>query len=295
MNLDHLEIFVDTVETHNFRKTAERKYISQSAVSQTINSIEHEIGVKLLSRSRNGVEPTQDGLVFYQDAKSLLNSYYKALQNVQSHNKEKQKITIGITSSPNENQFLPDILQYYNFKHPHLKIFLQTANHGMLKKQLFNEDCDIIFATKDDFTNLQQIEYIELTTGHFCAVVPKTYSLSNKIQLEPKDLNNTNLIMLDSGWCPPKQFKLQQLITRSNSNLDISYVTDVSTAYLMCKSGLGISIMPNFIAGKSTDLVSIIPINYDSDLSYGIVKLKSNHASCLSKFISYFQKSFIND
>ncbi|MGQ5708696.1 LysR family transcriptional regulator [Lactobacillus sp. PSON] len=293
MNLDHLEIFVDTVETHNFRKTAERKHISQPAVSQAINSLEHEIGVKLLSRSRSGVKPTQDGLVFYQDAKSLINNYYKALQNVQSNNEEKAKVTIGITSSPNENQFLPQILQHYSFKHPHQKIYLQTSNHETLKKQLFNENSDIILTTKDDFKDLKQVKYIELTIGYFCAVVPKTYSLANKTQLEPENLNNTNIIMLDSSWCPPKQFELQQLITKNNSNLNISYVTDVSTAYLMCKSSLGISIMPNFIAGKSTNLVTIIPIKYNINLSYGIVKLKPNHANCLDRFITYLKEGFL--
>ncbi|MBP2058226.1 DNA-binding transcriptional LysR family regulator [Lactobacillus colini] len=291
MNLDHLAIFVDLAETLNYRKTAERKHLSQPAVTQVIKSLEKEIGTMLFARSRNGVTITTDGRIFYQDLKPIINSYYKALQHVQTHDNQKQKLTIGLTFSPNETTFLPELLQYYTFNHPNVKVFLQSSNHNDLKHSLLNEDCDLILNTKDDFQELQEIKYVELTSGHFSAVIPTTNPLSISLNLE--ELDNNSLILMDSNWCPPKQFELQELLIKKTSNLDISYVNDVSTAYMMCKSSLGISIMPDFIAGKSTDLVSIVPINYSVKLSYGIGILNSRYKDYLVDFISFLKKEFL--
>lgn len=292
MNFDHLAIFVDLAETLNYRKTAERKHISQPAVSQAIKSLEKEIGTTLFSRSRSGVAITLDGQIFYDDMKPIINSYYKALQHVQTHNSKKQKLTVGLTSSPNENQVLPELLNYFSNKYPQIKIFLQTSNHNTLKKSLLNEECDIILNTKDDFNEYKQIDYIELVKGAFSAVVPKTNPLSRNQALKLEDLNNTSLILLDSGWCPPRQFELQQLLIKKNSSLDLTYVNDVSTAYLMCRSGLGISIMPDFIAGYDTDLISVIPIDYDVQLSYGVGILKSHRSVCINKFIEFLRQNY---
>lgn len=98
MNIDHLSIFVDLAETLNFRKTAYHKNISQPAVSQAINSIENEIGVKLFNRSRSGVTITSKGKVFYEDIKPLLNTYYKSVQEVQQIDNIKTLLTIGMTN-----------------------------------------------------------------------------------------------------------------------------------------------------------------------------------------------------
>lgn len=292
MNLDHLAVFVDLAETLNYRKTAERKHISQPAVTQAIKSLEKEINVNLFSRSRSGVAITSEGQIFYNDIKPVINNYFKAIQHVQTHDNDRQKLTIGLTSSPSEEQIFPNLLHYYFNKHPRVKIFLQSSNHNQLKKELVNEECDIILCTIDDLKESSQINYVELTKGNFSAVVPKSNPLAKKKILKLQDLNNSSLILLDSGWCPPKQLELQQLIIKTNHNLDLSYVNDVSTAYLMCKSGLGISIMPDFIAGQNTDLISVIPIDYGVQLSYGIGLLNSQHPICLNKFIQFIKENY---
>lgn len=48
MLLRQMQYFAAVVETNSFTEAAERCYISQSAMSQQIRSLEHELGVKLL-------------------------------------------------------------------------------------------------------------------------------------------------------------------------------------------------------------------------------------------------------
>lgn len=127
MNIDHLSIFVDLAETLNFRKTAYCKNISQSTVSQAINSIENKIGVKLFNRSRSGVAITSKGKIFYNYIKPLLNTYYKSVQEVQQIDNIKILLTIGMTNSPFESAFIPKLIRIFQLKYPNEKYSYKIA------------------------------------------------------------------------------------------------------------------------------------------------------------------------
>ena len=60
MNDEVLETYLNIVKTHSLTKTAENMFISQSAVSNRLISLEKELNVKLIERS-----PGQKGILDY--------------------------------------------------------------------------------------------------------------------------------------------------------------------------------------------------------------------------------------
>ncbi|BDR60637.1 LysR family transcriptional regulator [Lactobacillus xylocopicola] len=289
MNLDHLEIFVDLAETLNFRKTAYHKNLSQPAISQAINSVENEIGEKLFKRSRRGVEILPKGRLFYESIKPLLNTYYKSIQEVQQTYDEHYALTIGITNSPHEDEVIPLIIPKFQTIYPSIKIFLQNYDHTQLKRQLVNGDCDLILTTKDDIADIKDVLFRELFTGKFCAIVPRTNSLSEQKSLSISDFQNQSIILLDNNWCPPEQLRLQEIIRKQNTSKNISYVNNVNTANIMSKSGLGSTFAPDFICGPENNFIKPVPLNYEVKLSYGIASLKSNKKASITYFTNFVQ------
>lgn len=292
MNINHLEIFIDLAETLSFRKTAYRKNVSQPAVSQAIISVENEIGVKLFSRSRSGVKLLSNGQLLYEDIKPLLNTYYKSIQKVRQIEEKKDSLTIGMTASPNEATFIPSILPKFCQLYPGIKIFLQNYDHTHLKHQLINRDCDVILITKDDINEKKNIAYVEALTGRFNAVVPVTSPLVKMETIAISDLEKQSIIFLDNNWCPPEQLRLQEIIRHEVLLKDISYVNNVNTANIMCESGLGITVCPDFICGSANQFIKPIPIDYKFKLSYGVAFLKDNTNKPISLFTSFFKKQF---
>jgi DNA-binding transcriptional LysR family regulator len=61
LKLQDVHILLATVEAGSMAKAAERLAMSQPVVSRSIAGLEHTLGVRLLDRSRNGVEPTMYG------------------------------------------------------------------------------------------------------------------------------------------------------------------------------------------------------------------------------------------
>src|SRR5262245_42398800 len=63
IKLHDLHVLMAVVQAGGMGKAARRLNTSQSAVSRSVAELEHALGVRLLDRSRQGVEPTQYGRV----------------------------------------------------------------------------------------------------------------------------------------------------------------------------------------------------------------------------------------
>lgn len=271
MNIDHLKIFINLAETLNFSLTAKTLNLSQSAVSQAIKSIENELGFSLFKRTKRQVRLTKSGTLFYQWVLTILSSFDKAVCDSRDvYQREKSTLTIGTTGTSFEAHTLPLIIKDYRKQHPMIKFYLEYFSHNQLKQHLLNEECDLIFTTKDDLDDTPQIEFSQLASGYFCALVPNENPLSQQKKLKFSDFNHQNLILLNDNWCPPEQLKFQRLLQTYNTNLKATLVDNVSVANTMVEAGLGITVMPDFISFSSHQFFNTIPIDYPIQLIYGV-------------------------
>ena len=77
IKLERYKIFCTVVESGSFSAAAEKLYVTQSAVSQSIRSLEESLGATLFVRKKSGVTPTSMGTLLYDyaaGALSLLNA-----------------------------------------------------------------------------------------------------------------------------------------------------------------------------------------------------------------------------
>ena len=77
MDIRQLECFVAVAEELHFRRAGERLGLSQSALSERISALEHEIGAPLFFRTTRQVNLTQMGADFLNDAKRILSDVDK--------------------------------------------------------------------------------------------------------------------------------------------------------------------------------------------------------------------------
>lgn len=84
MHIETLKVFCDLVETQSFSLAAERNFVTQSAVSQQIRTLEDKFKRRLLERvrGRREVRLTTSGEVFYREAKNVLSCYEQMTESM---------------------------------------------------------------------------------------------------------------------------------------------------------------------------------------------------------------------
>jgi DNA-binding transcriptional LysR family regulator len=80
-----MRAFVAVAEEGSLSAAARRLHLSQPALSQTISSLERELGVELLVRSSTGVEATEAGMTLLNEARDVLARHEQALAAVARH------------------------------------------------------------------------------------------------------------------------------------------------------------------------------------------------------------------
>src|SRR5215469_13907716 len=71
MNLQHLRVFLAVAEHEHITRASEELILSQPAVSKTIQSLEHELGVELVERQGRRITLTYAGRVLRTHARRL--------------------------------------------------------------------------------------------------------------------------------------------------------------------------------------------------------------------------------
>ena len=83
MSISKYQVFLKTVSCGSFSKAAEAMNFTQSGISHAINSLENELGVKLLSRNRGGVVLTADGRAVLPKIEKLCAAHHSLMQTVE--------------------------------------------------------------------------------------------------------------------------------------------------------------------------------------------------------------------
>jgi DNA-binding transcriptional LysR family regulator len=77
MPLRTVELFCDVVALRSFSKAASERDVTQSSVSQSIASLEKQLGVQLIDRGKRPFELTPAGVVYHEGCRTLLDEFRK--------------------------------------------------------------------------------------------------------------------------------------------------------------------------------------------------------------------------
>lgn len=97
MDIRDIRYFLELARQKNFTKTAAHFYITQSALSQKIHSLERELGVRLFDRSNRSVTLTPAGRLLHEQASGVMHAWEEMLGTMARFKADEQKnISIGL-------------------------------------------------------------------------------------------------------------------------------------------------------------------------------------------------------
>jgi DNA-binding transcriptional LysR family regulator len=138
-----LRYFVALAEELHFGRAAEREHIVQSGLSQQIQRLERELGVKLLERSTHHVQLTRAGVAFLAEARLLLAQADRAIATAQRAGSPAAELWVGTVDASYDS--IPLILREVQQQYPSLAIHQVEAGVPEQLKLLTEGRLDVGF------------------------------------------------------------------------------------------------------------------------------------------------------
>lgn len=153
MELRQLEYFVTVSDLSSFTKAAQKLYLTQPTITNSINNLEMELGVKLFVRSTRQVTLTNEGRAFYNYSTNVLKEVYAAREGMAKMSESRRNvINIAVNSFLCASHFLPVLRQY---KEENGASIIQFQEHNWSSAEALFEagrfDMAIMLGQKQDF------------------------------------------------------------------------------------------------------------------------------------------------
>lgn len=125
---DTIRIFLRVAELGSFTRAAEQLGLPKASISTAIQKLEASLGTRLLHRTTRQVNMTQDGLLYYQRAKDLLDEM-EALQALFASEPARLsgRLRVDLPTAIARNKVLPH-LPAFLAQHPQLEIELSSTD-----------------------------------------------------------------------------------------------------------------------------------------------------------------------
>lgn len=128
MELRLLRSFATVAELHSFSKAAELLNVTQGAVSQQVAALEKELGVMLLDRKGRTVKLSDQGRLFYDYARQILDLADVALRELTGESPELQGTLRIATSTVPAEWLLPKLLSEFCAMHERVNEFVSVSD-----------------------------------------------------------------------------------------------------------------------------------------------------------------------
>lgn len=198
IELRHLKCFMAIARERTITRAAESLYISQPALSRTLQELEEELGQPLVIRGKP-LSLTPKGELFLKRAATLLEYFDHMCTEISAPAAE---LSGTITLAAGESQavdFLASSFFSLKKRHPGINFSLVSGNEDTVSDALNSGMCD--FGVYIGSPHSQ--EYDHLLLPHFDTwglLVPQEHPLAVKKAVTPADLEGLELIISTQAW-----------------------------------------------------------------------------------------------
>lgn len=259
MTLSELRFIVAVAKERNFRRAAEKCFVSQPALSLAIKKLEEDLGVMIFERSRTDVSPTPIGeKIVFQAIRAIEEVNHIREIAKQGNNQLSGPFRLGLIYSVGP-YLLPEIIPILRQNAPDMPLDIEENLTIQLEMQLKNGVIDAAIVALP--FNVAGVNTLPLYDEKYIVMVPIDHPWANKASIKAAALIDENVLLLNSGHCYSHQV-LEACPDLSRKG-QVLQGNSLETIRNMVASNLGITVLPCSAASERYDnpLVKVIPFD----------------------------------
>ncbi len=233
------------MECGSFTRAAEELGYTQAAVSQMIRSLENELSLTLLTRTRTGVRLTQEGEELYPLIRKVVTDYRELHDTAGEINGlSSGEIRIGTFSSMSQ-RLLPGLMSDFSRRYPGIRFVLSPGDNTTLPERVRTGMIDFAFVYPEASAGLTNLP---IARDEFRAVFPETHPFAGREAVSLSDMAEQPLIIVEEGGVNTvlRAFEKASLSPRVKFRIHDDY-----TILSMVETGIGVSILPSMILDRA--------------------------------------------
>lgn len=254
INMTELKVFIAAAEEGNFSRAAERLQMSQSAVSQNIQSIEKKYQVSLFNRRGRSVELSEAGQTVLPVARELFNTSRLLEDTLHTINSAVGgELLIGCATAAGRC-LMPNLLSSFLRMYPQSLPRVHMMSRESVTTRLLNET--IPFGVTSSFIDHRDLECQPLFEDKIILIVPTDHPWSRFGKALPADLIDQRLIMREdtSGTTATLLDSLKQNGITQDMLRVVMELGSAEAIEMAVERGTGIAFVSEMIAARGLAL-----------------------------------------
>lgn len=292
MDIRHLRYFIAVAEEKNLGRAANRLHISQPPLTRQIQHLEEELGVKLFNRTPRGMDLTEAGALFYDEACNVISVMEQATERTQRAGQgQLGRLDVAIFGSAILDT-IPKVLLAFRNAYPDVNIVLHTMGKAeqidALRQRRISIGFNRLLEPEEDI----QSELV--VREQLLLALRENHPLISRETIRFQDLEPHRFILFPSVGRPSFVDKVIGLCKEHGFMPKISQeVGDAVTGVALVASGFGITVVPESatsltIPGVIYREVADLPDHAKVDLS--CIYRKNDQSPILNAFLGVMRE-----
>lgn len=251
------------VELGSFSQAAMELGYTPSGLNRMITSLEDDLGIQILMRTKKGVVLTDAGKEIYPFIQNMENMEFTLREKCDElKGLIRGKINIGTIFSI-ASIWMPDLVGNFKKLYPGITISILQGSHQELDEWFEEGKVDIIFTTKRE----QVDHWMTLKKDPVVVWVSENHEKKDSSYFPIEDLEKEVYILT----LPDMDSDAEYLIQKENLQMNIEYTSlDNYTTYRMVEAGLGVSMNNSLMSKNWNGKVRAIPLFPETYVELGI-------------------------
>lgn len=196
LTLRQIEVFNAVARLENYTRAAEELHLSQPAVSMQIRQLEENIGLPLFEQIGKQIFMTDAGREMYAYGRNMADlleeadEVFEALKGV-------EKGVLSISVATTASHFATRLLAAFSKLHPGITISLDVTNRETLRRQLDNNERDLVIMGKPQ--EGMEVDAEAFMKNPLVMIAPAGHTLVTKKNIPLAHFGTDNFVVREPG------------------------------------------------------------------------------------------------